>query len=381
MKSLRDFTSATERRRFIEEQSGAKLNNISEFSFSETQVSGKNIENLIGATQIPLGLAGPLLIKNLNESFYLPLATTEGALIASVSRGAKAITESGGVHVEFHNSGVTRAPVFKTSGIKENVGIKKWLSENYNEIKKICEATSHHLKLLSITSNFSGRSLFIRFSFDSGDAMGMNMATIATQKAVEFIEKKTGIECLSLSGNYDVDKKPAWINFIQGRGKQVWADVTIKKEIVGSVLKTTSDKICNIVLRKVLTGSAMAGSMGFNAHFANIIAAIFASTGQDLGQVPEGSIGMTAAETLDNGDLYFSVYLPNLMAGTVGGGTDLPTQKESLQILGVSGSGKSKKFAMIIAGAVLAGELSLLSSQAEGSLAKAHIALGRKGKK
>jgi hydroxymethylglutaryl-CoA reductase (NADPH) len=125
----------------------------------------------------------------------------------------------------------------------------------------------------------------------------------------------------------------------------------------------------------------MAGSMGFNAHFANIIAAIFASTGQDLGQVPEGSIGMTAAETLDNGDLYFSVYLPNLMAGTVGGGTDLPTQKESLQILGVSGSGKSKKFAMIIAGAVLAGELSLLSSQAEGSLAKAHIALGRKGKK
>lgn len=381
MKSLREFASAGERRKSIEQQLGVRLPHISGFSFSENDVTGKNIENLVGATQIPLGIAGPILIKNLNDSFYLPLATTEGALIASVSRGAKAVTESGGVYVEFHNSGVTRAPVFKTSGIKENVRIKEWLGKNYKQIKELCEGTSSHLRLLGIDSNFSGRSLFIRFSFDSGDAMGMNMATIATQKAVEFIESKTGIECLSLSGNYDVDKKPAWINFIQGRGKKIWADIIIKKETVRSVLKTTPDKICNIVLRKILTGSAMAGSMGFNAHFANIIAAIFASTGQDLGQVPEGSIGMTAAETLDNGDLYFSVYLPNLMIGTVGGGTDLPTQKEALKIMGVSGSGKSKKFAMIIAGAILAGELSLLSSQAEGTLAKAHIALGRKGKK
>ena len=209
--------------------------------------------------------------------------------------------------------------------------------------------------------------------------MGMNMATIATEKAAGFIQKETGIECLSLSGNYDVDKKPAWINFINGRGKSVWADVTIKKDIVESVLKTTSDKICNLILRKVLTGSAMSGSMGFNGHFANVIAAIFAATGQDLGQVSEGSIGITAGETLDNGDLYFSIFIPNLMVGTIGGGTSLPTQKEALKIMGVNGSGDTKKFAMIIAAAVLAGELSLLASQSEGTLAKAHIKLGRKG--
>lgn len=380
--SLRDFKNASDRRNFLEDNLNIKLKNISNFSFTETEVSGKNIENLIGATQIPLGIAGPIFITHnpsLITHHYVPLSTTEGALVASISRGCRAINESGGVHVEYHNVGVTRAPVFKTTGIKQNVEVKKWLGENFEEIKKLCEKTSSHLKLLKIDSNFAGRSLFIRFSFDSEDAMGMNMATIAVEKAVEFIEKETDVECLSVSGNYDVDKKPAWMNFINGRGKQVWADITIKKEVVESVLKTSSDKICNLILRKILTGSIMAGSMGFNAHYSNIIAAIFAATGQDLGQVTEGSLGVTAAETLDNGDLYFSIYLPNLMIGTVGGGTNLPTQKEALKIMGIKESGDTKKFATIIAAAVLAGELSLLASQAEGSLAKAHIKLGRKG--
>lgn len=381
VKNLRDFKNASDRRQFLESELDISLENISNFTFPEEQVKNKNIENLIGATQIPLGVAGPIEIQDLENPVYIPLATTEGALVASVSRGAKAISESGGVHVEYNNVGVTRAPVFKTTGIKQNVEVKKWLGENFEEIKKLCEATSSHLKLLKITSNFAGRSLFIRFSFDSEDAMGMNMATIAAEKAVEFIEKETGIKCLSISGNYDVDKKPSWMNFINGRGKQVWADITIKKEVMESVLKTSSDKICNLILRKVLTGSIMAGSIGFNAHYANIIAAIFAATGQDLGQIVEGSLGITAAETLDNGDLYFSVYLPNLMIGTVGGGTSLPTQKEALKIMGIKESGDTKKFAMIIAAAVLAGELSLLSSQAEGSLGSSHIALGRGGKK
>lgn len=272
--------------------------------------------------------------------------------------------------MQYHNVGVTRAPVFKTSGINQNIEVKKWLGENYQKIKQLCESTSSHLKLLKIDSSFAGRSLFIRFAFDSEDAMGMNMATIACEKAVEFIEKETGINCLSISGNYDVDKKPAWINFINGRGKQVWADITLKKEVVETVLKTTSDKICNLILRKILTGSIMAGSMGFNAHYANIIAAIFTATGQDLGQITEGSLGVTSAETLDNGDLYFSIYLPNLMIGTVGGGTNLPTQKEALKIMGLNETGDIKKFAMIIAAAVLAGEVSLLASQSAGTLGK-----------
>jgi hydroxymethylglutaryl-CoA reductase (NADPH) len=380
MKSLRQFNSAQERRTFVEEETSTPLSEIAKFSFDEKAVVGKNIENLIGAVEIPLGIAGPLTLAGDSKKYYIPLATTEGALVASISRGCKAILESGGVHVEYHNVGVTRAPVFKTSGIKQNVEVKKWLGENYQKIKELTENTSSHLKLLKIDSNFAGRSLFIRFAFDSEDAMGMNMATIAVEKAVEFIGQETGIECLSLSGNYDVDKKPAWINFINGRGKQVWADVTIKKELVESVLKTTSDRICNLILRKVLTGSAMAGSMGFNAHYANIIAAMFVATGQDLGQIVEGSLGMTAAETLDNGDLYFSIYLPSLMIGTFGGGTALPTQKEALKIMGIKDTGDTKKFALIIAAAVLAGELSLLASQAEGSLAKAHKKHGRNAK-
>ena len=383
-KNLRNFEDSTDRRQFLEQALKIRLDNISRFSFSEDQVSDKNIENLIGATQIPLGVAGPISIQNSKfkiQNFFVPLATTEGALIASVSRGCKAILESGGVHVEYHNVGVTRAPVFKTSGIKKNVEVKKWIGENYEQIKRLCESTSSHLKLLKIDSNFAGRSLFIRFSFDSEDAMGMNMATIAAEKAIEFIEKDTGIICLSVSGNYDVDKKASWLNFINGRGKQVWADITLKKEVIAQVLRTSSDKICNLILRKILTGSAMAGSMGFNAHYANIIAAIFAATGQDLGQVVEGSLGITSAETLDNGDLYFSVYLPNLMIGTVGGGTNLPTQKEALQIMGIKDSGDTKKFATIIVSAVLAGELSLLASQSAGTLGESHIKLGRKGGK
>lgn len=382
--SLRDFKNASQRRKFLEDSLKIKLPNTSQFSFTEEEVDGKNIENLIGATQIPLGVAGPITVSHQLSAIsqhYIPLATTEGALVASVSRGCKAISESGGVHVEYHSVGVTRAPVFRTSGIKQAVEIKKWIGENYQEIKRLCESTSSHLELLKIDSNFAGRSLFIRLSFDSEDAMGMNMATIATEKAVAFIEKETGIICLSVSGNYEADKKPSWMNFINGRGKQVWADITLKKEVVAQVLKTSSDKVCNLILRKILTGSAMAGSMGFNAHYANIVAAIFAATGQDLGQVVEGSLGITAAETLENGDLYFSIFLPNLMVGTVGGGTNLPTQKEALKIMGIKGSGDVKKFAVIIAAAVLAGELSLLASQAEGSLAKAHIKLGRKGKK
>ena len=383
-KNLRNFEDSTDRRQFLEQALKIRLDNISRFSFSEDQVSDKNIENLIGATQIPLGVAGPISIQNSKfkiQNFFVPLATTEGALIASVSRGCKAILESGGVHVEYHNVGVTRAPVFKTSGIKKNVEVKKWIGENYEQIKRLCESTSSHLKLLKIDSNFAGKNLFIRFSFDSEDAMGMNMATIAAEKAIEFIEKDTGIICLSVSGNYDVDKKASWLNFINGRGKQVWADITLKKEVIAQVLRTSSDKICNLILRKILTGSAMAGSMGFNAHYANIIAAIFAATGQDLGQVVEGSLGITSAETLDNGDLYFSVYLPNLMIGTVGGGTNLPTQKEALQIMGIKDSGDTKKFATIIASTILAGELSLLASQSAGTLGKSHIKLGRKGGK
>lgn len=381
MTNLRDFKVARDRREFIEKKSKTNLKNISSFPFTEEEVSGKNIENLIGATQIPLGVAGPISIchaPRATRNYYIPLATTEGALVASISRGCKAITESGGAIVAIEEIGVSRAPVFKTQGITDAVKIKTWLGKNYGKIATLCESTSSHLKLLKIDSNFTGRNLFIRFSFDSQNAMGMNMATIAAQNAISFIEKSTGAKCISLSGNYEVDKKPSWLNFIEGRGKMVWADCIIKKETVRKVLKTTPEKIAEVVYRKVLVGSAMSGSIGFNAHFANVIAAIFAATGQDLGQVVEGSLGITSAEVNQKGDLYFSVYLPSLMVGTVGGGTNLPTQKEALNIIGAA---DVLEFSEVVAASVLAGELSLLASLSEGTLASSHIKLGRKGKK
>lgn len=377
-KSLRNFHSAKERQEFIQSDLKIKLASLSLFSFTEDQVLGKNIENLIGAVQIPLGVAGPLAINhkpNILRYHYLPIATTEGALVASISRGAKAISESGGANFQIDDVGVTRAPVFKVKNISHAVAIQTWLSQNYQKVKEICEKTSSHLKLKKIDSNFSGKNLFLRFHFDSDQAMGMNMATIAVESVVSFIEKETNSICISLSGNYDVDKKPSWLNFITGRGKRVWADALIKRSVVKSVLKTTPEKIVDLVSRKILTGSVMSGSIGFNAHFANVIAAIFAATGQDLGQITEGSLGITSAELDENKNLYISVYLPSLMVGLVGGGTNLPAQKEALSITGAK---SVIEFSGIVACAVLAGELSLLASQSEGTLAKAHIKFGRK---
>lgn len=378
--NLRTFTSAKKRREFLQSELKINLDNISKFTFTEEQVAGRNIENLIGATQIPLGVAGPIKIKaigNRQQEYYFPLATTEGALTASISRGCKAVTESGGADVFVETVGITRGPVFKTKGLEHSLKTKLWIEDNFKLLSSIANRTSSHLKLLKTEPAIVGKNLFIRFYFDSTDAMGMNMATIATQKIIRIIEKKTDAECISVAGNFDIDKKPAWLNFTLGRGKRVWAECTVSKKIIKEVLKTTPEKIVEVVYRKNHLGSIMSGSLGFNAHFANIIAAVFLATGQDPAHVVEGSLGVTTAESLKNGDLYFSIYLPSLVAGTVGGGTHLPTQKEGLEIMQVK---DVLEYSCVLGAAVLAGELSLVASLAEGSLAKAHRKLGRKGK-
>ncbi|MDO8573741.1 MAG: hydroxymethylglutaryl-CoA reductase [Candidatus Daviesbacteria bacterium] len=376
--NLRDLKSAKKRREFLEKQLNISLVNTGQIDVAA------NVENLIGTTQIPLGVAGPLLIHLEGVKthlrgvlHYIPLATTEGALVASVSRGCKAVTEAGGASVFVENIGITRGPVFKTKNLSESIKTKLWIEVNFQNLAKVAASTSSHLKLLKADYQVVGRNLFVRFYFDTADAMGMNMATIATQEAIDLIEKKTGAKCVSISGNFCIDKKPAWLNFISGRGKRVWAEVTLSKKILKDVLKTTPENIAEVVYRKCLLGSIMSGSLGFNGHYANIIAAIFAATGQDLAHTVEGSMGVTTAEVLENGDLYFSIYLPSLIVGTVGGGTNLPTQQEALKIMQAEGA---EEFATVVGGAVLAGELSLIASLSEGSLVKAHQTLGRKGK-
>ena len=373
--SLRDFKDAQKRREFLQNKLNISLDKIGEFNFTEDQVAGRNIENLIGATQIPLGVAGPLAVNG--KSFFIPLATTEGALVASIARGCKAVTEAGGANVFVENVGITRGPVFKLKNLGEAIKLKGWIEKNFKELAKVAESTSSHLKLLKADFKVLGRNLFVRFYFDTQDAMGMNMATIATEVMVRLIEQNTRAKCISLAGNFDIDKKPAWLNFIQGRGKKIWAEAILDKKVIRDVLKTTPERIVEVVHTKNHLGSIMSGSLGFNGHFANIIAAIFLATGQDPGHIVEGSLGVTTAEELDQGDLYFSIYLPSLIVGIAGGGTELPTQQEALKILGVK---KVVEFVESIGAATLAGELSLISSLAEGTLARAHQELGRRGK-
>lgn len=368
---LRGYKAVEERREALEKSLKVSLKNIGSFILDETTTSKRNCENMVGAAQIPLGIAGPLRLRSGSltpKEYFVPLATTEGALVASVSRGCKAITLSGGASVFTNKVGATRGPVFETKSLRQSFEFSDWLGKHLGDIKRESVKAQDHLRLVKITPKVIGTKVFVRFEFDTDLAMGMNMVTLATGEMAKFIEKKTGIKCLSLSGNWCVDKKPAWLNFIRGRGFEVWADVILKEKVLREVLKTSAKKFFDVWLGKCMIGSAVSGSMGFNAHFANSIAAVFAATGQDLAHTVEGSLGITTAEVRGK-DLYVSVYLPDLMLGVVGGGTGLATQKEALGVLGVKSSGE---LAEVIGGAVLAGEISLLASLSEGSLVKAH---------
>ncbi len=367
------------RREFLEEKYKIQLTNIANYSLDMDEAQKRNIENPIGTIQIPVGLAGPLKINGLNTQgeFYVPLATSEGALVASVNRGCSAITEAGGANVRVADDKMTRGPVIKAKSLTDALKIKDWIRDHFKELKKAAEVTTRHGKLLKIDPVVVvGRYLYPRFVFKTGDSMGMNMVTIATENALNLLTHKTGAHVVALSGNLCVDKKPSSLNLIEGRGKTLVAEVIMPKKIVENKLKTTTDAIVEVNTSKNLIGSAISGSIGFNSHYANMIGAIFLATGQDEAHIVEGSLGITTAENID-GDLYFSVTLPDVPLATIGGGTRLETARECLEIMDVYGSGKVGKFAEIVAGTVLAGELSLVGALSAGHLARAHKELGR----
>lgn len=375
--NLRDFPNTEKRRKALAEHLNLDLSNIGKFSLDDSIASSRNCENMIGVTQIPLGIAGPLKIKSYPD-YFIPLATTEGALVASINRGCKAISESGGATVISKKIGITRVPVFKVKNLTEGQKIINWLEQDFPQIKKIAEATSSHLTLTNLKPWLVGRSLYLRFSFDTQDAMGMNMATIASTEIINYIEQTIKIQCVAISGNMCVDKKPNYLNLIEGRGYTVSAEAILPAQIITSVLKTEKEKILEVAERKLHTASILSGTIGSNAHMANILAAIFLATGQDIAHVAECSTGITTVEPSENGkDLYISVYLPDLIVGTVGGGTQLATQKEALSIISSGEKLTAQQLSERIAAAVLAGEISLLASLAQGTLAKAHKKLGR----
>ncbi len=371
------------RRSFLENETGVSLKRLGDFTIDPEGVVKRNIENMVGAVQVPVGVAGPLRVRGTYASgeFYIPLATTEGALVASVNRGCSLIGRAGGAEVRILRDGMTRAPVFAARDVVHAHGIAEWVRTHRQELAKAAESTTSHGKLLDTIPYVTGTSVFVRFEFDTKDAMGMNMVTIASEKAAELIEAETGARLVALSGNMCTDKKPAAINLIEGRGKSVISGVFLPDPFVREVLKTDAPTLAEVNQRKNLIGSARAGSLGFNAHAANIVAAIFIACGQDAAHVVEGSGCITCVDAREGG-VYVSVTAPSLQLGTVGGGTRIETQRECLSLLGVAGGGdppgaNSKKFAEIVCSAILAGEISLLGALAAQHLAKAHRELGR----
>ena len=371
------------RRSFIEEETGAFLDVLGEYTIATERVTKRNCENMIGAVQVPVGVAGPLAMAGeyAHGSYYLPLATTEGALIASVNRGCRAITKAGGAEVRIQRDGMTRAPVFACDSVPHAVETARWVEEHFDLLVDAAATTTSHGRMERCTTHIAGTSLYVRFEFFTGDAMGMNMVTIGSEKAAEIIQQETGARLMALSGNLCTDKKPSAANVVMGRGKTVAAGVFLTDAMVQEILKTDAATLTEVNTRKNLVGSARAVSLGFNAHAANIIAAVFLACGQDPAHVVEGSNAITTVDPVEGG-VYVSVTLPSLQVGTVGGGTAIETQHACLQMLGVAGGGdpagaNASALAEIIAAGVLAGELSLLGALAAGHLARAHKQLGR----
>ncbi|KAK4515339.1 pre-60S factor rei1 [Mucor velutinosus] len=349
------------------------------------KVMGACCENVIGYMPIPVGVAGPMNIDG--DSIHIPMATTEGCLIASAARGCKAINAGGGATTIITADGMTRGPCVEFPSIIGAAACKKFIEEDGAEIITAAfNSTSRFARLRKLKVALAGRLVFIRFSTTTGDAMGMNMISKGCEKALSVLsEHFPDMQIVSLSGNYCTDKKPAAINWIEGRGKSVVAEAVIPGAVVEKVLKTTVAALVELNISKNLIGSAMAGSVGgFNAHAANILTAVYLATGQDPAQNVESSNCITLMKAInDNQDLHISCSMPSIEVGTIGGGTILPPQQAMLDMLGVRGPhptepGKNaQRLARIICAAVMAGELSLCAALAAGHLVKAHMAHNR----
>lgn len=381
--------AAAIRREALQRTTGKSLGGLPLEGFNYEAILGQCCEMPVGYVQIPVGIAGPLLLDGVEYS--VPMATTEGCLVASTNRGCKAILASGGASSVVHRDGMTRAPVVRFGSAKRAAELKFFLEDplNFEALSLVFNRSSRFGRLQSINCAIAGKNLYIRFTCSTGDAMGMNMVSKGVQNVLEFLGNQfPDMDVLGISGNYCSDKKPAAVNWIQGRGKSVVCEAIIKEEVVKKVLKTDVASLVELNMLKNLTGSAMAGALGgFNAHASNIVSAIYIATGQDPAQNVESSHCITMMEAVNGGkDLHVSVSMPSIEVGTVGGGTQLASQSACLNLLGVKGASKevpgsnSRLLATIVAGSVLAGELSLMSAIAAGQLVKSHMKYNRSSK-
>ena len=349
------------------------------------RVLGANCEIVVGYVPIPVGMAGPITLNG--ESVYIPMATTEGCLVASTNRGCKAITQGSGASSTILKDGITRAPCCRLPSAKQAAEVALWIGkpENFLKLKEAFESTTSFGKLLEASPTVAGRNVYIRLRCFAGDAMGMNMISKGSLAVIECLRGVfPEVSLLALSGNMCTDKKAAAMNWIEGRGKSVVIEATIPKDVVRSTLKTTVPAIVEANVNKNLIGSAMAGVVGgFNAHAANNVTAVFLATGQDPAQNVESSNCMTLMEETPEGGLWVSCTMPSIEVGTVGGGTGLPAQAACLKAIGVKGGGENpgdnaRQLAHVVAAATMAGELSLMAALASNSLVAAHMAHNRK---
>ncbi|XP_047228009.1 3-hydroxy-3-methylglutaryl-coenzyme A reductase-like [Girardinichthys multiradiatus] len=353
--------------------------------YDYSKVMGACCENVIGYMPVPVGVAGPLLLDN--QQFHVPMATTEGCLVASTNRGCRAISLSGGCNSKILADSMTRGPVVRLPSACRAAEVKIWLdtSDGFSMVKEAFDETSRFARLEKLLVCVAGRNLYIRFQSQTGDAMGMNMVSKGTEQALRRLKQHfPDMEVLSVSGNYCTDKKPAAINWILGRGKSAVCEATIPGQVVKEVLKSSTAALVDLNISKNLVGSAMAGSVGgFNAHSANIVAAIYIACGQDPAQTVGSSSCITQMEAAgpDGEDLYISCTMPSIELGTVGGGTNLPPQQVCLQMLGVTSPNQpgenARQLARVVCATVLAGELSLMAALAAGHLVKSHMTHNR----
>ena len=375
-----DYTreAAEQRRRFAQERTGAGLEHTGHYSFDPKVLPG-NVENFVGVAQVPIGLAGPLLVdgEHARGEFYVPLATTEGTLVASYNRGMRLLTECGGVKATVVDDQMQRSPVFVFDDAVQARDFGAWVDEHCDGIRAAAEETTRSGHLTYIGQYQVGPLRYLRLNYTTGDAAGQNMTGKATLAACEWIQAQhPDHPRFILSGNMDTDKKHSRINMLLTRGKRVVAECVIRDEVLQRLMGVSTREL-SWARQVSASGSFLAGSSNNGAHAANGLTAMFIATGQDVANVSESHAGIVYTQLRDDGDYYWSITLPSLIVATYGGGTGLPTQRESLELLGCYGAGKVNKLAEICAAVVLAGETSLSSAVLAGDWVTSHDAFGR----
>ena len=366
------------RQKFVEEFAGATLKHVPHYSFDPHLVKG-NCEHFTGVAQIPLGFAGPLQINGEQAAgeFLIPLATSEGTLVASYNRGIKVLNLCGGVQCTVVADAMQRAPVFVFRNARDAREFAAWVEGHMAEIAEHAEATSRVARLLHIDTYLSNKFAFLRFNFSTGDAAGQNMVGRATFAACSWmLDVYPGIQRFYLESNFATDKKASQINIMRTRGKRVTAEALIERDVLIQQMRVDTESLA-YHYNVANVGSILSGANNNGLHSANAITAIFIATGQDVANVAESSAGLLYAELTPDKDLYLSITIPSLIVATYGGGTGLPTQRECLDVLGCYGKGKVNKFAEIVAGAVLAGEISLAAAISSAEWVSSHEQYGR----